>query len=73
MQRQTKRVVRDGIDQVCVGFEILAVSLQLLLQTGKIIGVIGPEGGALGYFLQDPLLVGLVTVQLKNKRIEASQ
>ena len=51
MKRQTKRVMRDGVDQVCVGFEILAVSFQLLLQTGKVIGVVGPEGGSLRNFL----------------------
>ena len=69
MQRQAKLVVSDGVDQVCVGFEIVTMSFQLLLQTGKIIRMVGPEGGSLGNFFQDPLLVGLVTVQLENKRI----
>ena len=49
------------------------MSFELLLQTRKVIGVIGSEGGSLGDFLQDLFLVSLVAVQFKNERVKPSK
>lgn len=46
------------------------MSFQLLLQTRKVIGVVGPEGSSFGDFLQDPFFVSFVAVQFKNKRVK---